>query len=217
MYNPAMIYGMDYLGGAKYGDVILKNHPRGWAAGFFAREFGAAFPVVKALADSGKCPLIRVQMLWDGGHKYGDKDIPFLREIAKRYEKLSGHSQIQLSPFCEHNLNSPDKFLDIVKEAAPSCEVVNTPWNGELSQRYKNESHTPGMDSIVEQFSFDGIDALADPNYAKTLSRFRNLRVLFLWTPAFNCKTSLTDKTPIKLRRAFPDGRLIQKMKGLVR
>ena len=32
------MFGIDYLGGATYGDVILNNHPKGWGAGFFLKN-----------------------------------------------------------------------------------------------------------------------------------------------------------------------------------
>lgn len=211
-----MIYGMDYLGGAKYGDLILKYHPKGWAAGFFAQEFGPAFPVVKALSESGKCPLIRIQMLWSGVHSYGEQNLPLLRRMARNYERLSGHSRIQLSPFCEHNLKNADRYLSVVREHAPSCEVINTPWKGGFSKVYNNESHTPGYDSVCQQFSFDGIDTLKDPDYALALAKLKNLQALFLWTPLFNCKESLTDKTPIEKRKARPTRETINSLRRIL-
>lgn len=30
-----MTYGIDYLGGARYPNIILDWHPPGWSAGFF--------------------------------------------------------------------------------------------------------------------------------------------------------------------------------------
>lgn len=207
-----MIYGMDYLGGAKYPDVVLKAHPRGWAAGFFAREFGDVYPLVQKLANSGKCPLIRIQLVWDGTHKYGDRLLPNAIKEARRYEKLAGHSHIQLSPFCEHNHAAPDKYLDAVRAVAPSCEIINTPWKGAWSKRYKNETHTPAKSSAAHNFSYDGIDVFTLPPSAIA----RPSEILFLWTPALNGKRFLEDKTPIAQRTAWPTRETINRLRRLI-
>jgi len=200
-----VIFCMDYLLGAMYPDLILRHHPRGWGIGLFAREGGDAFSLAKAISDKGRAPLIRMQLLWAGtGHEYGEKDIPALRRLARRYNKLTGHARVQLSPFCEHNLRNADRFLDIVQDEAPSCAVVNTPWKGGFSSKHDNETHTPEQADLAHQFSFDGIDALADPEYARTLAQLKNLRALFLWTPLFNCKLHVLEKTVIKDRKVRP-------------
>lgn len=211
-----MIYGMDYLGGAKYPDTILKNHPRGWAIGIFARAFGDAFPIVKKLADSGRCPLIRIQLVWDGTHLYGDKWLPTAIREARRYEKLCGHSRIQLSPFCEHNHKDPDKYLDAVRSVAPSCEIINTPYQGRFSSRYRNETHTISNIPLAQQFSFDGRDALAGGGRAALELARAVPDVVFLWTARFNGKMSADDKTPIANRRAWPDAKTIMALRRMV-
>lgn len=204
-----MIYGMDYLGGAKYPDVVLKNHPKGWAAGFFGIEFGDVLPLVTKLADSGKCPLIRIQLLWShSNHTYGKSDLPRAIRLAKRFDRLTGHARIELSPFCEHNLALPDPYLEAVKAAAPSCEIINTPWKGAWSKRFKNETHDFNSAGLCHNFSFDGVDCLKYP-----LPKPLPYEALFLWTPRFNGKVDENEKTPIGMRRAWPDGKLITQLR----
>ena len=41
------MYGLDHLGGAKYPDLLVREHPNGWAAGFFANTFGNAWPTIQ--------------------------------------------------------------------------------------------------------------------------------------------------------------------------
>ena len=79
-----MIFGMDYLAGRKYLDVIKRAHPRQWAIGGFAETFGDFMPVA-LWACQNAIPLIRIQMLWSDVHKFGDKDIPKIKKYSKAF------------------------------------------------------------------------------------------------------------------------------------
>lgn len=206
-----MIYGLDYLGGARYPDVIRRYHPKGRAAGGFARAFGDFFLVAKDLSDRSAAPVIRMQLVWDGSHVYGDDCLRQAIREAKRYDKLSGYARIQLSPFCEHNHKNPDRFLDAVHEAAPSCEIINTPWKGAWSKRYKNETHSLAKSSAAHNFSWDGADCLIG-GYVAPPSE-----ILFLWTPACNGKRDASDTTPIAQRKAWPTRETINRLRRLER
>lgn len=203
-----MIYGLDLLGAAKYASTALKSFPRGLACGVFAQEFGDALPFVKALAATGKAPIIRVQLLWGGNsHSYGDKNIPALVREAKRYERLKTQCKIELSWATEHRNSNPDKYCDIVQNAAPSCVVVNNPQEGmgAFSRRYKNEVHTgrpPPWGAF--NYSADG-QSSADADNDADAQKYGAAEVLFLWVWQFNCHFNSEDKT----RNTRPTGELI--------
>lgn len=209
------MYGLDYLGLPKFTDLAVREHPQGWAAGCFAITFGDAFSSVDKLLATGRCPLFRVQLLWSDVHAFGDKDIPEVRKLAKKYELLKRKYPsvvIEISPFCEHNLAAPDKYLDIVKQEAPSCVPVNTPYKGAMSRKYKNEVH--GMAKAPRgayNFSWDGTSCV-DADVEKSKAQHSSAQVYFWWHPAFNGRLNTNDKTPRPQRKAWPTSDLIDSM-----
>ena len=204
-----MIYGLDLLAGAKYQKEVLRFLPPSFALGVFANTFSDAFSLVEKVANNGKCPLIRVQLVWKDDHKFGTKELQLAVKEAKRYERIRGHSQIELSPFCEHNLNDLS-FLDRVQEAAPSCRIVNTPWKGKLSGKYKNEVHgSHKKPTGAYNYSYDGTNCV-DSNVTKDKQVYSDSDVFFFWHPRFNLKWSMKDTSPRPQRRAYPSGDLIR-------
>jgi hypothetical protein len=210
-----MIFGIDYLAGAKYGNEILKSHPSGFAAGFFANTFGDAFPIVSRLAQTGRCPIIRIQLNWDDDHKYTDKHLKIAVQEARRYEKLKTASSIELSFATEHLLDNPDKWGDIIKGEAPSCTVVNNPWygRGSLSKRYKNEQHSGSPIAGPSNWSFDGL-ACVDVDIEAYKKRY-SPEIFFFWTHQLNLKYNEKDSTPRPLRKVRPSVELLRSLANL--
>lgn len=206
-----MIYGLDLLAGARYQKEVLRHLPSGWALGVFANTFSDAFKLVEKVAKSGNCPLIRVQLLWSDNHNFGKSDIPKVVKEARRYERLRGYSQIELSTFCEHNLNNPDYYHDIVQNEAPSCRIINTPWKGAMSRKYKNEEHGSGYKKPSGPYnhSYDGTNCV-DANVTKDKAAYSDAEVFFFWHCRFNLKWSMKDMTPRPQRKAVPSGDLIK-------
>jgi len=213
-----MIFGIDYLAGAKYPDLVLKNHPKGWAAGFFDRTFGDVYPLVKALSESGKCPLIRIHLCWSDDHIFNDAQVQYAIGSAKRFNKLSGHSRIEFSPVCEHNIKDPTPLLCRFHDAAPTCTIINTPWKGGLSAPFKLEKHgdVPSTANYPNNYSFDGTDCFAR-NIKSYIRDFQTAEVFFLWTPRLNLLKDSNDHTPRPKRTALPDKMLLQKLQELVK
>jgi hypothetical protein len=210
-----MLYGIDYLGLPKYTDLAVREHPEGWAAGCFANTFGNALPAVDRLLGTGRCPHFRVHLLWSDAHLFGDADIPTIRQLARKYELLKRkYSSIvmEISPFCEHNVSNPDKYLDIVKQEAPSCIIVNTPWKGAVSRRYKNETHGTHKPLAGNyNYSWDGTSCVdGDVEASKALHARSD--VYFWWHPAMNGRLNTNDKTPRPERKAWPTSDLIDSM-----
>ena len=191
--------------------TAIKAHPTGQCGGCFSNTFGDCQPLAKALLGSGKAPSWRTHLLWSDSHTFGDKDIPAITKEAKRWEPLCQKFDIELSPFCEHNLSNPDKYLDIVAKAAPSCKVVNTPWKGRLSVKYKNEVHGPAhaVPSGRYNYSYDGI-AVVDSNVTLDKIKFAAAEKFFYWEPRYNGRWEDNDSTPRPLRKGWPDEKLIK-------
>lgn len=209
-----MRYGLDLLGAAKYPNIVIREFPKDWAFGIFDNTFGNGYKVVQNIIATGRCPHVRIQMLWSDTHRFGDGDISKLKRIARPYEMLAKrnpHVRIELSPFCEHNLNNPDKYLDIVQQEAPSCFAVNVPWKGALSTKYKNEihgNHNKRIPNGSYNFSYDGSNCV-DSDVEKDKERHANCDVFFFWQCRFNLKWSMKDATPRPQRTAKPDEKLI--------
>jgi hypothetical protein len=208
-----MIYGLDYLGLARYPRIAARDHPKGWAAGCFAETFGDAREAAKELLATGRVPKMRVHLLWSDTHEFGDKDMAALQRLASQWDEIArGHKNtaFELSPFCEHNLKNPDKYLDWVKHFAPSCTPVNTPWNGALSKKYKNEIHGTKKEALKGNynFSFDG-DGCVDADSTRIKRRHRKCDTFYWWSYQFNLRKNDNDPTPRPEREAVPTPDLI--------
>lgn len=211
----AMIYGIDTLAGAKYPKVV-RSIPNTLAVGFFAETFGDAFPVVQRELESGRCK-IRVHLLWSDSHSFGDRDIPKIRKLARKYQALAARfpGRVEISPFCEHNLSAPDKYLDIVAAEAPAASIVNTPWKGAISRKYKNEVHGDHKaPNGVYNYSYDGTSA-TDANVEADKAKHSRADIFFIWSPRLNLKWSMKDATPRPQRKAIPSPEYIDSLEYL--
>lgn len=202
-----MLWGLDQLGAARYADLAVREHPHGWAFGIFDTTFGNGLGVCDRIAATGRAPLIRTQLLWSDTHQFGDSDIPAIKKRARLYQQLKTRFPsvtIEISPFCEHNLKAPDKYLEIVQHEAPDCIAVNVPYKGALSTRFKNEVHgTHGRPSGHYNYSFDGTPCV-DANVQTMKGSHLKADVFFFWTSQFNGRKNPNDKTPRPQRKAWP-------------
>lgn len=216
-----MMFGLDFLGLPKYADVAIREFPAGWALGAFANTFGDAFPVVREIVRSGRCPHVRMQLLWSDSHSFSLADMPLAISEAKRYNKLAGNNpktKFELSVFCEHNIPNPDPWLDQVAAAAPNCRIVNTPYKGALSRKYKNEVHgSSPRPKGPYNYSYDGTSCV-DADVMADKRQYRNSEVFFFWIPQFNCKKSMAthDDEGKPLPRIPPKERTVQPSSGQI-
>lgn len=224
----AQQFGIDTLAGAKYPNIV-RTIPNHLAVGFFAETFGDAFPIVRKELEAGRSK-VRVHFIWSDTHTFGDRDIPKVQALARRYAPLCATGRLELSPFCEHNVAQPDKYLDIVAKLAPGCAVVNTPWRGGISRKYKNEVH--GDHSVPAgqyNYSFDGTNSVdAQLHDINTVGRDGKPKVIpgyfskhlradtfFLWHPRLNLKWSMKDTTPRPKRNAKPTAEFMDSLEYL--
>lgn len=193
-----MLLGLDLLGAATYGKEA-KAFAKQYAIGIFSEAFGDAFKVCDSLLAAG-CKHLKVNILWKDDHSYGDKDIPKIKKLAKKYNQLAVKypgSKVYLAPFTEHNISKPDKYLDITQESAPNCSIVNTPWKGGFSNKYINEIH--GIDHKKPSgkyfVSLDGTEA-TNIDIEAFKSKYADAEIMFFWSNRFNLRYSEKDKTP---------------------
>lgn len=203
---------IDTLAGAKYPDA-LRAIPNHFAIGGFAKTFDDFFPVAKNELERGR-ELIRVNLTWSDSHSYGDSDIPFIKKEAKRYQILCKlyPGKVELATFTEHNVTKPDRYHDIVQKSAPDCTIVNTPWRGALSKKYKNEVHgTHGPVNGAYNFSYDGTNSV-DSNVVKDRQTHSNAQMFCVWHPRLNLKWGDKDTTPRPQRNAIPSKEFLQSL-----
>lgn len=207
-----MMWGLDFLGLPRYSDLAIREFPNGWALGCFGNTFGDSFPVVRELVLAGRTPHVRVHLLWSDTHSFSLQDVQKAIEESSRYNRLARNNKnvvIELSPFCEHNLPNPDQWLDMVAEKAPHCRIVNTPYKGAVSRKYKNEVHGPSSRPRGPyNYSYDGSSCVDSDVEAKKKQHAR-AEVHFFWVPQFNLRKNTNDKTPRPERKAVPTSGLI--------
>lgn len=173
----------------------LQAIPLNYAIGGFAKTFGDFFPVAKKELDRGR-KYIRVNLQWCDNHNCWD--IKGAEKEARRYQILCRAFPdriIEISPFTEHNLPSSklDKYLDTIQANAPNCRVINTPWKGALSKKYKNEIH--GNHSIPPgpyNYSYDGTNTV-DSDVKADLQKHSRAELFCVWHPRLNLKYSMKD------------------------
>ena len=216
-------WGIDHLGGAKYADVMIRNHPKGYAAGIFTNTFGDAAPAITKLLATGNVPLMRYNLKWSDTHTFSVKDFPGIVKEAKKYAALTDKFpsvECQFSGATEHNLNLKDatalakKVLEVIPER---CIYVNQPLPSKggawlpAGPRIINETH--GSKAATPKgrynFSFDGEDAF-DVNVTKVKNAHANADVFFMWTSQCNGRRNRNDDTPRPLRKFYPTGKLIR-------
>lgn len=135
-----------------------------------------------------------------------------MTRLARRYgalKKQFSHVNVEISPFCEHNLQNPDRYLEIVGNAAPDCVPVNVPWKGAFSKRFKNEVHGSHRKPAGDyNYSWDG-ESCVDGDVESSKKTHALSQVYFWWHPAFNGRLNTNDKTPRPSRKAWPTSDLI--------
>jgi hypothetical protein len=226
-----MIFGIDYLGGSRYKDVILNHHPKGWAAGFFVEQnlFQTSPPqkqhenvlnVIQKLLDRGDVPAIRVHLNWDDNHIYSFSDLQINMPVIAKLSAMFSQSPVPLylSPFCEHNLDPQtfNKAAELLQSNLPFANIINSPLSltpRTSSRRYEDENHHGTYASSI--FSYDG-ESCFDSDVLSDLRLHRASKIFFFWCPSCNGHPSMPNKEhpakPRHLRESFLTPELIESM-----
>lgn len=217
-----MMFGIDYLGGARYPDVILREHPAGWAAGFFINVdgFGPSWDIVRQLLATGRCPRVRLQAYWHDQHIFKPSDTEIILDRVERTNKLKQafpNVDIQFSPMCEHSIKGAalKALFDKVRAKARGLTLVNSPAKGDFlfERDIINEVHgtkKPPQKGVFN-YSFDGtgcVDADVE-NFKKTYGK---ADTFFWWTYQNNLLLNNNDPTPRAKRKAEPTSPLLDSM-----
>lgn len=215
-----MIFGCDFLGGARYAKTVLSEQPRAYGFGIFADVdgFGKAYKLIEQVA-ALKVPFIRVQLMWKDDHNFRPSDIPEVRNRAKQIHKIAQkYPSIKwyVSPICEHNLKESQwlDFAHAVRANCPNALVVNSPNNGKgfVSKTFINEYHHEERPRKGGKcaFSFDGAN-IVDSNIEAVKANYQaaNAEYIMIWNSQCNGRRNLEDKTPRKDRKFWPTDKQI--------
>lgn len=211
-----MMFGLDHLGGARYSDLALREHPEGWAFRCFMNTFRDGLPLLEAVAKSGRAPLIGTHGVWDDDHHFGNFQFELAKREAKRFNQLAKRFPgivFEYSPYCEHRLSANDahNVMQECQHLAPKCRIVNTPEHGKgaVLPAWKNEVHGkgPALRGLYN-FSFDGTPCV-DSDIEEFKAIHSRCGVFYLWEPRFNGRWEDTDKTLRPQRKGWPDSKLI--------
>lgn len=185
--------GRDYLGGAKFENVILKSHLPGYGGGFFWEQFGnAAGLTIKCAKKDGFMPFIRIQGLWAGSsHNYRGMERKASKIAVEVHKIASDFNKVQFyySPFCE-NKDCPTAFLeDLHAKFGDKLTIVHsankgTPLYG-LRKVIINETHGDYRPKGANAYSYDGLSCI-NADSEKFKQGIEKLAYFMYWTSADN-------------------------------
>lgn len=209
-------YGMSWLGGARFPQVIKDNHPREFGAAFFweVDGFGVADEEIEYLCSIG-VPWLAIGLAWDDDHIFRPDLIP---TIARRAEALARiirrypNTKFYVKPVVEHELTERQwlPFAEVVENAlrGTSAEVVNSPNvnKGFVSKKYLNEYH--GAEKRPRKggrfaFDFDGTNMM-DSDIEAYKKAYAGAEYFLLWIPQCNGNRKMGVKTDRKGRIHWP-------------
>lgn len=195
-----MYKGFDLLGLAKQNiKMLIRNLPKGCAIGVLAGTFGEVTKPLASLLDTGKVVAVRAHLIntvckRNNNCEAGEPspyDIDVLRRRAVKFEMLAHRYpkvKFFISPALEYDekdIKLIKKWVRVIKDVVPSCEVVLNPHtgvtiDGPLREKHGNK-YTPS-----DIRSNDGADFFDLEDF----DRYKNQgRIMTLgWTYSFNCR-----------------------------
>lgn len=211
------MYGLAFLAGAKYPDLVLRESPEGWAIAIFLKLFGDAVPLINELLSKNRTPRITIDGLWDDDHIFGRSDFPEAMRLAREAEKVAlrfPSVDVRYAPMVEHHLDA-SLFLELaraIRKECPHITVVNIPdKKGPIIKGCLNELHAfraPPPQAPRIDFNFDG-HAAVDSDVEAAKRRYSAAETFYFWEPNFNLRWETNDTTPRPDRKCRPTSELI--------
>lgn len=212
------MFGLDLLGVAKFAKVAKDTFPGNWALGCLSSAFGDARPAVEAILRTGKCPRVRVHLLWKDDHSFTASDYDSIAHEAEKWKALVvKYPKIQwyFSPACEPNwaADVARQSILIVSDILPGCTYVNNSNVRLVGPNIVTELHGPDPRSADGRyiFSFDNAEVgCVDLDVSTAKRKLIGAEMFFFWEPRFNGRWECSDTTPRPLRTGWPDSALIR-------
>lgn len=223
-----MFHVLDYLGGANYGDLIVRNHPMGFGAGAILNTNKPEWPktdfwrVAERLGKSKNMPMLRVHAIWEDNHLYDPKKHNAI--IVKEFDRMVNFKskypwvECYFSPMCERDNKSPeyDTLLRRFSENRFGITIVNSVSKGPfwIDSTIINELHGDKRKPSWGRWAYstDGKQAW-DQNIVELRKSpgSASLQYFAYWVSMFNGKWNDkgpgekgADTTKRNLRKAWP-------------
>lgn len=216
-----MKLGIFYGGGAKFKDLIIREHPTGWGVGVFTKVdgFGDAMPLITRLIQRGGIPFFKLNLKWKDKHDYSERDFPSIVTEAKRWlpiVKSNSNLQFYINGAVEHNLdkNKATILLNQINGVFAQCQnvnIINNPsraYKGQFIEAkgiYLNEVH--GKEAAPAgrySYDFDGTNS-TDVFVDKYKELHKRAELFLLYICQNNGRMTIEDDTPREDRKAYPD------------
>lgn len=183
-----MNWGLDYLGGAMYQDVILREHPQGWAAGTFFDTFGDCMPMVNNLLKTGRCPVFRFNGPWTK-HAYNPAQhkariVECLKQANQTQKRFPGVN-IQFAPVCESDVDLTQLMKEL--DGISKVTLVNSVFKGKILQGRLNEVHGGKAQRPKGKYNWSGDGSNCfDLNIGMLKEKHKTCSTFYLWCAQFN-------------------------------
>lgn len=216
----SQIVGIDWLGGQNYVEFLCENHPKGFAAGFLIKAQGwkSGLIAVRALAKTGKCPVMRLNGIWHDDHGFTEKDIPAAVKIAEQilvisetYPKIKFFYSPWLEPHCS------DAAMRACRKACRAVLGKRVPivCGHELAKGISEVHHGAATRSPYI-FSFDGLDMFTT-SVSRWKTMHKNAQQFYGWIPQCNGYTKDNQKPPRWDRHDWITKKELDKMVSLLK
>lgn len=229
-----MILGNDTLGALHYKQALFASHPRGNSASIMLRTFGDARPLVEEMCKSGIFGAITLQLMrFSNAHSYEIKKLlPLILDDGKWAQSLQKQfpkTPLKLSPLTEHNLprNRSIPVFQALKKVAPSCELINTIWKGDVIDGITTEIHIenekprpkPRGRYVItfDGFGGDGSVSFTGYNLRSIVIRYPDAKEIRGWDFPNNGKIDYRDKTEIDERIHWASAEQLTKQNQILR
>ena len=182
-----------------------------------------AMPLAVALANTERCPRMRLQLHWEDDHKEKKDTFKKIEAEAKRVGRIINNIawvDWRVSGFCENVLSASRAAVlrDLVMEYMPNegTSYVHSPllkMGGHVLPGVINEIHGDDNRTVSGRmdFSFDGTGAF-DADVTAYKSKFSKSETFYLWYSGMNGRLNDADKTPRPQRKAWPTSRYIDSL-----
>lgn len=189
--------------------TMIEVLPPGSGLGCFFDTFGNVIPNLSLALDSGKFPLVRIQMWWSNQHvivplgHLSDR-LPAVRKLSEKYP----HVEFYVSHSCEYNETNAAAVrqrVEMIQQMVPRAMAVNSCYRGATIPHVVTERHGDVRVKAGNSVSMDGTDIrLIDVREWKRKNREAALQ--FAWGLGFNMKNGTEqDKLPPKERKYVPN------------
>lgn len=219
-----MIYGIDYIGGVNYIDVVKKYHPHDFAIGILNKASGwdNGIKAARYWCKHDVSRIYRISGIWHDNHTFNKQDIEPAVLQAEKVARLATkypNYQFYFQPWLEPGTHQKPCSYKLLKRVKKACREV-------LPKRVKivtgrqmpkgwSEVHHGAALSGKYIASFDGL-SMFDTDSRHWLTEWYDARIVFGWCWQCNGKWGEGDRRAREDRTDWLTAILLRRMEGLM-